>query len=716
MSWLLPWEACLQLHLLIFCLLKSPQVMKIFSIILRLVVGEINIVKVVKMITIRYQGLLLLVYGKPKSFSDMKREGRTWKLSSVKSNEGDSASLDFTVKKKCNIYSFGYDSMDLKKKLAIGIISPYATQVASIQYKLAHKYEKLDGFSVTVKSTDGFQGREEDIIILSTARSNSHGYCLWILVNERTLTNIESIWKEVVCDARNRHCLFDADADECLKMIIIAAMKELEQLDDLVNMNSILFKHAKWKVLISDEFRRSFRKLTGSRLKKKVLNLLLKLSSGWRPKNRSVDLCCESSSQILKQFKVEGIYAIYSIDIIKKVKYIQVLKVWDILALEDILELKKRLESIYFAYTDDYINWCTEKCLEGTWPVSQEIIRFRYSKDCKVESEASVNPSEILLLMKFYSFSHGVVSHLLSGKDVDLPMQVTDEQMDIILSRKSSFIIGRSGTGKTNILTMKLFQHEHKFQIASDGIFEAKSSRFGDAEVVDNPRNSKPSVLCQLFVSVNPRLCYAVKQHVSHLTSSSAEVNIDDADVIPSEFDDIADTFINIPVKNYPFVITFQKFLMMLDGTLESSFFDRFRKASEDSHEFLYAITSEMQEKGLVSEIKQLKQNCRTHAGVLDLAQSVIDMMYHYYIQSIDKLEPEISLISGEPPVLLESRNDENAIVAIFGGSGNGKDFVGFGAEQVILVRDDRTKTEVCEFVGKNALVLTIVECKGLEF
>ncbi|GJZ87895.1 UvrD-like helicase, ATP-binding domain, P-loop containing nucleoside triphosphate hydrolase, partial [Tanacetum coccineum] len=546
-----------------------------------------------------------------------------------------------------NLYRACQDS---KKKLTVGVISPYAAQVVLIQEKLAHKYQKLDGFSVTVKSIDGFQGGEEDFIILSTVRSNSHGsigfiscpqrtnvaltrarHCLWILGNERTLTNSESIWKELVCDAKNRHCLFNADDDECLKMITIAAMKELEQLDDLVNGNSVLFKHAKWKVLISDEFRRSFGKLTGSRLKKQVLNLLLKLSSGWRPKNRSVDLCCENSSQILKQFKVEGIYAICSIDIIKEVKYTQVLKVWDILALEDIPELKKRLESIYSAYTDDYISRCTEKCLEGnldvprTWPASQEIIRFRYLKDCEVESEASVNPgdaityvenskvSESLLLMKFYSLSCGVVSHLLSGKDVDLPMQVNDEQMDIILSRKSSFIIGRSGTGKTTTLTMKLFQHEHKFQIASDGIFEAESNRFRDAEIVDNPGNSKPSVLRQLFVTLSPRLCYAVKQHVSHLTrcasthpfsllsiyiyglvlisrinifdsSSSADVNLDETDVISSEFDDIADTFINIPVKNYPLVITFQNFLMMLDGTLESSFFERFRKASEDSH------------------------------------------------------------------------------------------------------------------------------------
>ncbi|GKA56640.1 UvrD-like helicase, ATP-binding domain, P-loop containing nucleoside triphosphate hydrolase [Tanacetum coccineum] len=399
-----------------------------------------------------------------------------------------------------------------KQTLTVGVISPYVAQAILIQEKLAHKYEKLDGFSVKVKSVDGFQGGEEDIVILSTVRSNGNGlvgfmsshqmtnvalkrarHCLWILGNERTLTNSESVRKELVCDARNRHCLFDADADECLKMTIIAAMKELDQLDDLVNENSVLFKHAIWKVLFSDDFRRSFGKLMGSRLKKLVLNRLLKLSSGWRPKNKSVDLCCETSSQILKQFKVEGFYVICTIDIIKEVKYIQVLKVWDILALEEIPKLKKRLEGVYSAYTNDFNNRCTEKCLEGnlevprSWPTSQKIIRFRYLSDCEDESKVSVKPndarnyvensriSESLLLMKFYSLSRGVVSHLLSDKEVDLPMQVTDEQMDIISSRKSLFINGRSGTGKTTVLTTKLFQHEQKFRIASDGIYEGES-------------------------------------------------------------------------------------------------------------------------------------------------------------------------------------------------------------------------------------------------
>ncbi|GJU72079.1 UvrD-like helicase, ATP-binding domain, P-loop containing nucleoside triphosphate hydrolase, partial [Tanacetum coccineum] len=83
---------------------------------------------------------------------------------------------------------------------------------------------------------------------------------------------------------------------------------------------------------------------------------------------------------------------------------------------------------------------------------------------------------------------------------------------------------------------------------------------------------------------------------------------------------------------------------------------------------------------------------------------------------SIDSLEPETSLVLGEAPVLLESGDDENAIATIFGGGGSGAEIVGFGAEQVILVRDEHTKAEICEYVGRQALVLTIVECKGLEF
>ncbi|XP_052204545.1 uncharacterized protein LOC127809631 isoform X2 [Diospyros lotus] len=842
--------------------------------------------------------------------------------------------------------------------LSIGVVSPYAAQVVAIQDKLGKKYEKLDGFTVKVKTIDGFQGGEEDVVVISTVRSNNTGsvgflsspqrtnvaltrarHCLWILGNDRTLSNSDSIWEALVHDAKSRQCFFYADQDNDIAKTILDVKKELDQLDDLLNENSVLFKSARWKVLFSDNFKMSFKKLSSLRIKKSIINLLLKLSSGWRPKMRHMGQPCKGSSQILKRFKVEGLYVVCSIDIKKESTYFQVLKVWDILPLEEIPKLIKRLEGMFALYTDDFISHCKEKCLEGDlevprrWVQSVDIVQFKNRGNRELGDEASegiidersyvenTKVSESLLLMKFYSLSSGVVSHLLSdrdGRELDLPFEVTDQELEIILFQKSTFILGRSGTGKTTVLTMKLFQKEQLYHIASGGLHAGETSTGTDV----SQRNGfdkciaevNGSILRQLFVTVSPKLCFAVKKHVSglkrfsgggNLSEENSSIDMDDA----AQFNDIPDSFLNIDPSKYPLVVTFHKFLMMLDGTVGNSYFERFLGPRELFHckssssrsvaletfirtkevnyerfcteywphfnclrtkkldpsrvfteiishikgglgagktqegklsqkdyvslsegrttlnkakrETIYAVFQDYEkrkmengefdlsdfvndlhlrlkrdkfegeamdfvyidevqdltmrqialfkyvcrnveegfvfagdtaqtiargidfrfqdirslfynefvmdskgdscdgrkEKGHISEIKSLSQNFRTHDGVLRLAQSVIDLLYHFFHHSIDVLEPEMSLIYGEAPLLLESGNDENAIVTIFGKSGNaGGDIVGFGAEQVILVRDDCARKETSSYVGKQALVLTIVECKGLEF
>lgn len=74
-----------------------------------------------------------------------------------------------------------------KEKLSIGIVSPYAGQVLKIQEKLAMmNYSSHDGFNVNVKSIDGFQGGEQDIIILSTVRTNYRTSLQFISSPQRT--------------------------------------------------------------------------------------------------------------------------------------------------------------------------------------------------------------------------------------------------------------------------------------------------------------------------------------------------------------------------------------------------------------------------------------------------------------------------------------------------------------------------------------------------
>lgn len=69
----------------------------------------------------------------------------------------------------------------------------------------------------------------------------------------------------------------------------------------------------------------------------------------------------------------------------------------------------------------------------------------------------------------------------------------------------------------------------------------------------------------------------------------------------------------------------------------------------------------------------------------------------------VDALSPETSRIDGDLPILLETDTNDNAIKTIFQSNGVGyQQFTGFGAEQVVLVRDEHLKEKVVNIVGKN--------------
>jgi hypothetical protein len=68
------------------------------------------------------------------------------------------------------------------------------------------------------------------------------------LGNERTLVSQDNVWKALVLDAKQRQCFFNADEDEDLAKGIWDAKKELDQLDDLLNSESVIFRNSRWKV------------------------------------------------------------------------------------------------------------------------------------------------------------------------------------------------------------------------------------------------------------------------------------------------------------------------------------------------------------------------------------------------------------------------------------------------------------------------------------
>lgn len=64
-------------------------------------------------------------------------------------------------------------------------------------------------------------------------------HCLWILGNEATLSSNENIWSKLIFDAKKRNCFHNALDDGDLSETILKASVELDELDYLLNMDSL---------------------------------------------------------------------------------------------------------------------------------------------------------------------------------------------------------------------------------------------------------------------------------------------------------------------------------------------------------------------------------------------------------------------------------------------------------------------------------------------
>ncbi|CAA2988419.1 Hypothetical predicted protein [Olea europaea subsp. europaea] len=293
------------------------------------------------------------------------------------------------------------ESLSSKQKVRVGCLSPYKAQVSAIQQKLGKTYstDADELFSVNIRSVDGFQGGEEDVIIMSTVRCNGNGsvgflsncqranvaltrarYCLWILGNSSTLLKSGSVWKRLVQDSKNRGCFYNAFEDKNMNQAITSALVELGELNLLFDTNSSLFQMAKWKVCFTDEFSRSMSKIQHIDIRKEALSLLEKLSSGWRQlhKHEILNNLDGASSQFLELYDVKEPYKlIWTVDILRdNLNDIQVIKILDILPSSKVLTFAKKLDEQFGNYTFNYMSRCMCKQLEGntvlpmTWPAN----------------------------------------------------------------------------------------------------------------------------------------------------------------------------------------------------------------------------------------------------------------------------------------------------------------------------------------------------------
>ncbi|KAL9160632.1 hypothetical protein ABFS82_08G213400 [Erythranthe guttata] len=316
------------------------------------------------------------------------------------------------------------ECMKSKKRVRVGCISPYKAQVFAILESLGKTYstDAKDLFSVNVRSVDGFQGGEEDVIIISTVRCNGNGsvgfldnrqranvaltrarYCLWILGNGATLLNSGSVWQKLVMEAKKRGCFYNADEDKNLSLTVSNSLIQRRQTNYLFTTDSTLFKLAIWKVCFSAKFHESILRLKDMEIHNEVASVLVKLSNGWRQQEKKDEIAPSSISRLLELYDVKGtIILAWTIETTRQNNSVetQVIKVLDILPQSEIEQLAKKFDAVVGNYTMNQTSRFLCKQIEKglmvpvTWPIERANERTNYGSNELANQLASISLSD----------------------------------------------------------------------------------------------------------------------------------------------------------------------------------------------------------------------------------------------------------------------------------------------------------------------------------
>jgi hypothetical protein len=170
-----------------------------------------------------------------------------------------------------------------------------------------------------------------------------------------------------------------------------------------------------------------------------------------------------------------------------------------------------------------------------SWPGSANIQKLKRvgttntTEGDLVESEGANNAAEksmvkeSTLLMKFCAISSDYTRTGRYDIEVDFPFELTNEQRKIVTFPRSTFVLGRSGTGKTTVLTTKLIQNEKIHHVAVESVY---GQNYNASDSSENAVEIKRPVLRQLLVTLSSGLCQEIKHHVSSFKRYAASTII----------------------------------------------------------------------------------------------------------------------------------------------------------------------------------------------
>ena len=199
-------------------------------------------------------------------------------------------------------------------RLKVGIITPYSAQQklledkfgphGSMQFLKTINGDSLVGIDVTVKTVDGFQGQECDLIFFLAVRCNSHGeigflkderrlnvaltrakFSLVVIGHTATLRS-NPIWNSFLTHASDTSgTVKNSQSSYILAEVEKEAKQNAKRMALLLGPEAKVFESLEWggKILFMQKFKNSFPRLQSDKLRGDIMGKLVSLAGGKWP-------------------------------------------------------------------------------------------------------------------------------------------------------------------------------------------------------------------------------------------------------------------------------------------------------------------------------------------------------------------------------------------------------------------------------------------------
>ena len=376
------------------------------------------------------------------------------------------------------------NDLKLPKGASIGVVTPYRAQREKIESAV-----KSHRLPADVNTVDGFQGQERDVIIFSAVRTNPQGKIgflkdrrrmnvaltrarqLLVLVGDiDTLSRGDPLWRSLVESAKQRGSLIELAHDNLLKKTRIKDAIKLDRWQRFIRLSpEKFFRNTEWDVSFVAECGAQLREVATET--QYILECVRKLLEGSWPRRQAREsyLPDTPAGNDVHVIRVGRLRIFWTVELkpllrssgnVKK----QEIRMWGVK--RDLLRNCKPLAGRIMRYRESqseiYLAKCREIEYDGNvakpkqFEVDESSTEFGSRKEANTDGDPLSNA-------KSFELNEDSLRLLAAGTfDArSCAFRLSREEARLVSTQGNLLLLGRSGTGKTNVLIERVLQRRH---------------------------------------------------------------------------------------------------------------------------------------------------------------------------------------------------------------------------------------------------------------